>query len=55
VSATDGIVAPVGGFAFLAPAQDACEGDACIIPGASVEAGTASLVGGDVRDGRAEG
>jgi hypothetical protein len=55
VTASDGITVPAGGFAFFAPAQDACEGDACVIPGASEEAGAASLLGGDVRDGRVEG
>jgi hypothetical protein len=56
VTASDGIIsAPAGGFAFLAPAQDACEGDACVIPGASNETAAASLLRGDVRDGRVEG
>ncbi len=47
--------APSQGFAFLAPAQDACEGDACLIPGAVNPAGPTSLLDGDVGDGRSEG
>ncbi|PSL39613.1 hypothetical protein CLV49_3257 [Labedella gwakjiensis] len=52
-----GFSAPDGGFTFVAPAQDACEGDACLIPGATPSAaGEAdSLLAGDVRDGRVEG
>lgn len=55
MTAGNGLSAPIGGFAFLAPAQDACEGDACVIPGASVATeGVPSLLGGDVRDRRVE-
>lgn len=54
----DGASAPgptPGGFTFIAPTVDACEGDACLIPGAPT-GGTdlPSLLGGDVRDGRPE-
>jgi hypothetical protein len=35
VTAGNGFSVPTGGLAFLAPAQEACEGDACIIPGAA--------------------
>jgi hypothetical protein len=57
VTPGNGLSAPAGGFAFLAPAQDACEGDACVIPGAAVATateGVPSLLGGDVRDRRVE-
>lgn len=45
---------PVGGFTLVAPAQDVCEGDSCLLPTPGVE-GAPSLLAGDVRDGRAEG
>lgn len=54
----NGFSVTTGGLAFLAPAQDACEGDACLIPGTSVATtaeGVPSLLGGDVRDRRVEG
>lgn len=51
-----GFSAPIGGFTFVAPTQDACEGDACLLPGTtSVIPEDASLLAGDVRDGRVEG
>lgn len=50
-----GFAAPAGGFAYLAPTQDACEGDACIIPGATVASSDPSLLSGDIGDRRVEG
>jgi hypothetical protein len=32
VTSTDRLSAPLGGFTFVAPTQDACEGDACLLP-----------------------
>jgi hypothetical protein len=53
---SDRFSAPASGFTFVAPTRDACEGDACLLPGASDDAGeSASLLRGDVRDRRAEG
>jgi hypothetical protein len=55
VSDTDAVGVPVGGFAFLAPAGDACEGDACVIPDPPMlRPGAPSLLGSDVGDGRLE-
>lgn len=46
---------PAGGFTIVAPPQDACEGDACLVPQPATAGERDSLLGGDVRDGRVEG
>jgi hypothetical protein len=43
---SDRFTVPAAGFTFVAPSQDACEGDACLVPGVPGVAGdTASPVG----------
>ena len=34
MTSTERLAAPIGGFTFVAPSQDACEGDSCLLPGA---------------------